>query len=59
MKVPDTIYLQISPDSDESPEWFDDVTWCEDRINESDVEYVRKKVPPPNYQGRLEREEES
>jgi len=35
-KAPEKIYLQVDPD-----EWIDGITWCEDRINDSDVEYVR------------------
>ena len=42
--IPNKIYLQVDPDN-EQPEKFDstdkDVTWCVDRINDNDVEYVR------------------
>jgi hypothetical protein len=44
MKPPDRIYLQWHGDGDPddgddvSP---DDVTWCPDRVHETDVEYVR------------------
>ena len=34
------IYLQISPYGDEEPSSYE-ITWCVDRINDSDVEYLR------------------
>lgn len=40
--IPKKIYLQIDEDG-ETPEDFkelSDVTWCEDRINDSDLEYI-------------------
>ena len=43
--IPKKIYLQVDSE-DEKPEDFNDlreVTWCEDRINKTDIEYVRKK----------------
>jgi beta-glucosidase/6-phospho-beta-glucosidase/beta-galactosidase len=33
------IYLQIDPDGEKSCDFFDGVTWCQDRINTTDVEY--------------------
>ena len=42
--IPKKIYLQVDSE-DEKPEDFNDlreVTWCEDRINKTDIEYVRK-----------------
>lgn len=41
-KVPDKIFLQI--DEDEYNEYTS--TWCENRINESDIEYVMQKQLP-------------
>ena len=44
--LPKKIYLQIDPEN-EKPEDFKElreVTWCEDRINDSDIEYVIKKT---------------
>ena len=41
MKAPKEIYLQFDPDGEKSPEWFDGVTWCQDKINESDQKYIR------------------
>lgn len=41
--IPEKIYLQISED-DDTPEDFKElhgISWCEDRINKSDLEYVR------------------
>lgn len=35
----DAIYLQLCDDEDS--EWFDTVTWCQDRVHESDVKYIR------------------
>jgi len=43
--IPKKIYLQVDG-YNEKPEDFDElreVTWCENRINKSDIEYVRKK----------------
>jgi hypothetical protein len=37
--IPDVIYLQWYDDDGEESE---DVTWCVDRINETDIEYHRK-----------------
>jgi len=42
--IPKKIYLQVDSEN-ERPEDFKDlreVTWSEDRINKSDIEYVRK-----------------
>lgn len=49
--IPERIYLQISNEDAEEFEDFnaledsacDAVTWCTDRINSSDVEYVRQQ----------------
>ena len=43
MRTPERIYLQVSPEDVEEPQDLDsgEVTWCEDRQNDSDVEYVR------------------
>lgn len=51
-RIPDKIYLQFhGQDSCELPdtdlEQYDEeseVTWCEDRINDTDVEYIRKPI---------------
>ena len=40
--LPERIYLQVDPDN-ENPEDFNElfgVTWCTERINKSDIEYV-------------------
>lgn len=37
-EVPDKIYLQIKDDSDEDQ---NEITWCEDRINDTDIKYIR------------------
>ena len=42
--LPKRIFLQIDPEN-EKPEDFkelSEVTWCEDRINDSDIEYILK-----------------
>jgi len=49
MEAPERIYLQTGLESwDDDPEltWDDleEVTWCVDRINDSDMEYVRRDV---------------
>lgn len=38
MKPPEIIYLQ-NPDEDDQ-EFWSDVTWCSDKINEHDVKYI-------------------
>ena len=38
IKQPDKIYLQINDDLGEE---LDDITWCEDRIEDTDIEYIR------------------
>ncbi len=35
----DRIFLQVCDDDDS--EWVGEVTWCEDRIHDEDVEYIR------------------
>ena len=45
--APDTIYLQINPEGEGASSTHsvaEAATWCEDQINESDVEYVRADV---------------
>ena len=37
-KIPDKIYLQIK---DEDGDDQDDWTWCIDKINDTDIEYIR------------------
>jgi len=42
--IPKRIFLQVDSEN-EKPEDFKDlceVTWCEDRINKTDIEYARK-----------------
>jgi len=45
MEAPERIYLQASM-TEEDDDWDDEVgvTWCVDRINDTDVEYVRRDV---------------
>lgn len=40
---PEAIYLQVLVDDDGKPVYApgDDITWCRDKINDSDVKYVR------------------
>ena len=42
MKAPEKIYLQVDGDSigDSYEDWDGTCTWCQDRINDTDVEYV-------------------
>ncbi len=43
-KAPNTIWLQVDPEGESyDPEYYDadDMTWCKDKINDNDVEYVR------------------
>jgi len=49
MEAPERIYLQTGLEEwDDDPEltWDDlkEVTWCVDRINDNDVEYVRRDI---------------
>lgn len=47
-KAPERIYLQWTCDeSDESPPWDGDVTWCRDKIHSDDVQYVRVDLVKP------------
>jgi len=43
--IPDKIYLQIGDETPDDVDFknLDEVTWCSDRINEKDIEYVRVK----------------
>lgn len=42
--APQTIYLQVCPEADHCEVRFadhDEVTWCQDKIHDSDIAYVR------------------
>ena len=41
MKAPNIIYLQTA--NDDEP-YDEGITWCVDRINESDVKYVKAQI---------------
>jgi hypothetical protein len=44
--LPEKVYLQVDPENEE-PEDFDilsEVTWCTDRINITDEEYIHESV---------------
>lgn len=43
MTPPEKIYLQVDPENEGSM-GREGVTWCADKINETDVEYVRKDL---------------
>lgn len=43
-KPPEKIYLQVDPEGESADDFFDGVTWCADRINNSEVEYVRVDI---------------
>lgn len=45
-QIPNNIFLQIDDSG------YDELTstWCEDRINETDIEYVRKQHLPDDIQ---------
>ena len=36
--IPSKIYLQVKDEDGEAP---DEVTWCVDRVHDTDVEYLR------------------
>jgi hypothetical protein len=42
--VPETIYLQVGDDEDDFNEaqLCGEITWCCDKINDTDIEYVLK-----------------
>ncbi len=44
MEIPDKIYLQLYEDGELLDIKKDEITWCQDKINDTDVEYVRKDV---------------
>lgn len=49
--MPNKIFLQVK---DEEGEWQDIITWCEDRIYDTDVEYIRVNMNPgEECRGRL------
>ena len=43
--IPERIYLQIGEDTphDCNFEELDEVTWCQDKISDNDIEYIRVK----------------
>ncbi len=41
MNIPDKIYLLIKDEDGEEP---DEVMWCEDRVHDTDIEYVRPNL---------------
>jgi hypothetical protein len=47
--APERIYLQVCDVSDCDEPFCDhhDVSWCQDKINDSDVEYIRADTAPP------------
>lgn len=42
-KAPGKIYLQVDPDDEgmDDIDWTAEITWCQDKINDNDVEYIR------------------
>jgi hypothetical protein len=43
--APEVIWLQIDDEAEQFQGW-DAQTWCEDKINETDVKYVRADLTP-------------
>ncbi len=43
--APEVIWLQVDPDSKHFGEW-DDTTWCSEKMNGTDVKYVRADMTP-------------
>jgi hypothetical protein len=43
-KAPEKIYLQIDPEGEKATDYLDGITWCEDKINDTDVEYIRSDL---------------
>ena len=60
--APEIIYLQVCDDSDCEAAFCDhhDVSWCQDKINDSDVKYIRADTAPPQreWQGLTDAEAE-
>jgi hypothetical protein len=53
MKIHDAIYLQVCTeygDENFDGEFGDEVTWCKDKINDSDIEYVRADLAKQQLQ---------
>ena len=57
-KPPEKIYLQVDPEGESATDYYEGVTWCQDRINKNDVEYIRadlvSKKPECNHCYNLE-----
>lgn len=43
-KIHERIYLQIDGEGFDDTQYLGDITWCQDAINENDVEYIRADV---------------
>ena len=43
--APEVIWLQVDPEAEQFDGW-EAQTWCEDKINETDVKYVRADLTP-------------
>lgn len=55
--APKMIWLQVCPDADHCEVSFADhegVTWCQDKVNDSDVAYVRADTAQPTPSGDAE-----
>jgi hypothetical protein len=63
MDAPERIYLQVCDDEncDLSFEAHDDVSWCQDKINDCDILYVRSDTAQPQreWQGLTDEEYEA
>ena len=45
MIAPKEIFLQVDEDGEKAIEWLDGSTWAANRINKSDVRYIRADLP--------------
>lgn len=43
--IPEQIYLQIGDIENSDFNELSEVTWCKDKVHNTDIEYVRKKSP--------------
>ena len=43
--APEVIWLQVDPEAEQFDGW-EAQTWCSDKINETDVKYVRADLTP-------------
>jgi hypothetical protein len=45
--IPNMVYLQVDPEGEKPADFknLEGISWCEDRINDNDIAYVRETLP--------------